>query len=264
MKEYDTSTVKVFSTKDYEKFDLFNFNRKIDKNHVKRLKGTLDNEDALKSAPILVTPDLSVIDGQHRLQAAKELDLEVYYIIDYDFTPDKLVNLNNVHKKWTLNDYLNYWENRGSVNYLEIRNLMEKYDMPLNCLLEWHGTDYSMNARKFKCGLYKFNSTNFNEENINFVKEVASIMKEKSNNSCEFFKQRFFHTSFNRFLEQCDIDKDLFIKNTKMINDNFIGLGAPKVFLKKLLEIYNLYRRSGRLDLVGGNRSLKIINLDYV
>ena len=76
---------KLFETRDYSIFKRARGNRPVDKAHVAQLKKLIADKDI--GDPVKVNRGLEVIDGQHTLQARRELGLPVpYIIIKYDFT----------------------------------------------------------------------------------------------------------------------------------------------------------------------------------
>jgi len=71
---------KVYVTKDLGMFSSIDGNRVPNLIHVKRLTDSL-RKYGMKCNPILVNEKMQVIDGQHRLLAAKEIKCEIYFII---------------------------------------------------------------------------------------------------------------------------------------------------------------------------------------
>jgi hypothetical protein len=97
---------KIETTKEYAKFKLMTGNRPIDYNHVKRLKRSMQEDPQLfPSNPIQVNENGYIIDGQHRRQAAQELDIPVYYIVNKGSTLDETRVLNVTQRRWTLIDF---------------------------------------------------------------------------------------------------------------------------------------------------------------
>ena len=71
----------IHTTKDYDKFKITKGNRTMDIAHKDKLKESMKIDDILSLRPILIRENGEVIDGQHRLTAAKELGLEIHYMI---------------------------------------------------------------------------------------------------------------------------------------------------------------------------------------
>lgn len=65
-------------TKNYSLFKKYAKNRDIDGRHVEKLIASIKTANLLDCEPILVNEKMEVIDGQHRLEAAKSLNLDIY------------------------------------------------------------------------------------------------------------------------------------------------------------------------------------------
>jgi hypothetical protein len=57
-----------------------------------------------------------IVDGQHRLEACRELKIPVYYIIDEKAQEDDLIHLNTVRSNWTLPDYVYFHYQKKAPN----------------------------------------------------------------------------------------------------------------------------------------------------
>ena len=70
---------QVNSTNDYLKFKTLKGNRNVNKLHVRRLKESF--KEAYLLSPIIVNQNFEIIDGQHRFEAAKSMELPINFII---------------------------------------------------------------------------------------------------------------------------------------------------------------------------------------
>ena len=70
----------IEKTKNYDQFKFLNFNREKNKMHIQNLKRIILQNNLLPLHPILVNNEMEVVDGQHRLAVAKELDLDIFFI----------------------------------------------------------------------------------------------------------------------------------------------------------------------------------------
>ena len=76
-----TKNVQVKFTQNLGMFKLHNVNREVDTPRVKRITDSM-KKDGLKLVPIIVNSNYVVVDGQHRLTAAKEAGKGIYFIVD--------------------------------------------------------------------------------------------------------------------------------------------------------------------------------------
>ena len=93
---------KFFETTDYTKFKKTRGNRPVDAAHVEQLKKLISDRDL--EDPIRVNKNMEVIDGQHTLEARKQLDLKIPYIIMDSEDPLDVARLNTGRKNWSMNE----------------------------------------------------------------------------------------------------------------------------------------------------------------
>lgn len=112
---------KIYSTKDYSRFSFLENNRIVKRSHVNRLKEKIKKDDMTMCFPIVVDPNLRIIDGQHRFHACMELGLPIYYVVKNDVDPEQaMVDVNQTSKKWEMMDWLRYraYKNGGCYKML--------------------------------------------------------------------------------------------------------------------------------------------------
>jgi hypothetical protein len=126
------NTMTIEKTTDYGKFTVLDGNRPIYKGHLNRLVNAIRENNMLRYSPILVNDKFEVIDGQHRLQAAKKLKLELYYqvIPAGNLSEVQLLNTNN--RNWTTEDFLESYVKRGFKDYRYLRDFAEENNMSVS------------------------------------------------------------------------------------------------------------------------------------
>jgi len=118
---------KFFETTDYTKFKKTRGNRPVDPAHVEQLKKLISDKDLFD--PIRVNKDMEVIDGQHTLEARKQLDLKVPYIIMDSKDPLDVARLNTGRKNWSMMNYLDQHCARNKMDYKICKLKMNLYGM---------------------------------------------------------------------------------------------------------------------------------------
>lgn len=123
--QHSTEVNKVYKTNDLSIFKQIDGNRVPNLQHIKRLADSI-RVHGMKCNPILVNENYQVIDGQHRLMAAKESDSFVYYIIvnGYDLKEVHTLNLNQ--KNWTKKDFMDGYADMGISSYAKLKKFVEK------------------------------------------------------------------------------------------------------------------------------------------
>lgn len=147
---------KYFETTDYSKFKKARGNRPVDAAHVAQLKRLIADKDLYD--PIRVNKNMEVIDGQHTLQARKELDLKVPYIIINSDDPLDVARLNTGRKNWSMEAYLNHHCSRQKRDYQIARNKMNQYGLnvaEVMVLLLKQSSLWNRINTEFKTGLFQ-------------------------------------------------------------------------------------------------------------
>jgi len=116
---------KVYKTSDLSIFKQIDGNRIPNLQHVKRLADSI-RVYGMKCNPILVNEKMEVIDGQHRLMAAKEANSFVYYIIVNGYALKEVHTLNLNQKNWGKKDFMYGYADMGIESYIKLKKFIEK------------------------------------------------------------------------------------------------------------------------------------------
>ena len=130
----ESNMVEVLQTTDYEIFKKHGQNRQIHQGNLCALMSSVLADNMLELRPILVDKDMRILDGQHRLEAAKRLRVPVWYQVKQESSSEDIVLLNKNQKRWTLEDYFNYFCESGNAAYLDLRDFLEKTGIPFKFL----------------------------------------------------------------------------------------------------------------------------------
>ncbi len=148
-------------TTNYSKFKFFPHNRAISPRHVDLLADAIQRDNRLNYQPILCTPNLEVIDGQHRLKACEKLKIPVVYIVTDKDPKMIMVDTNATVSAWRLDDYLHFYVNQGCEEYIKIKECMDKFSVRfsiINCLLAAPG---DVKGLRFRSGDVQFDDRIF-------------------------------------------------------------------------------------------------------
>lgn len=119
----------IKSTMNHDKFKFLMGNRNIKPDHVRKLVSSIAKNNMLEVNPIIVTEDMVVIDGQHRLMACKEMNIPVYYIVAKADLED-VQQLNTNSKSWGIQDFVDSYINQDKIDYLELQEFKNKCGIP--------------------------------------------------------------------------------------------------------------------------------------
>ena len=211
--------MKIYKTTDYDKFTLLFGNRNVEPSDVKGMIRSMNKVDL--PIPIIVkrgkNGNLVVIDGQHRLAAAKELGKPIFYIIiDNDIGLSEVRTVNQAQKGWELYQYLTSFiaEEIMAKNtkgpYHIFQWFKNKYDLPYTVcfdLLSKKPMYTRSNTRAFKDG--KFTVKNLTQA----IREADFITSLK--NYTDLYKVRKFVMALVIAMRDARFDVDRFMNQLK-------------------------------------------------
>ncbi|MCE5226975.1 MAG: hypothetical protein LLG05_14110 [Porphyromonadaceae bacterium] len=117
---------ETFSTDDYNLFKRLEGNRVLNMVHVKRLEESIAKNGMLQ-IDIIVNENFQVIDGQNRLQAARNAKSIVYYKVCRGYGLKEAQILNENVKTWRKIDYLDSYCELGYGEYVKFKKFMNDF-----------------------------------------------------------------------------------------------------------------------------------------
>lgn len=143
----------------YGLFKRIEGNRPLDENHIKKLMNSI-SEHGWYTNPILVNERFEIIDGQHRFECMKRMNLPVEYVMMNGLTVNSCADLNDCVKRWKMDDYINLYAAQGNDSYVALQQLSEKYRGVVGAiciarLMKGFGASNGSDQNAVKTGRYK-------------------------------------------------------------------------------------------------------------
>jgi len=227
---------EVGTTKDYSLFKFFNYNRAIKRANLKAIKKAIQKRGLIM--PILVTKDFQVIDGQHRLLALEELEMEVHYVIAHDYVSNDVEEVNNVGSNWDVRARVNNLAEHGDPNCIK---LLEVYKTWGHVFSEGTINDAFYKLKNHSSQAIRNKNYIMDEDFGNQVLSNAFLMTEVIPKA----KQ----TKFIRGLKSAMLDNDNFDINILRANAEKRRLNVynnETEILDEIIEVYNYYTRDDK------------------
>lgn len=164
--------MNIQKTRNYSEFKQFKQNRDTSESHINTLVRSIERKNLLDIMPILVDEQMRVVDGQHRLEAAKRLNLEVPYLQVEGLVPEDIMLLNANNRAWTINDYVKFFIEEGVEDYAILQAFSEKYKIRLSisrALLLGKAAHGGSDAQDFRDG-------NFRIKALDYAKRVGDTL----------------------------------------------------------------------------------------
>lgn len=194
--------MEVNVTKDYDQFIVINGNRTKNQAHINRLLASFSAKPLI--SVIIVNEKMEVIDGQHRLEVARQLELPVHFIVIPGYGLDEIHILNANQRNWNADDFLDGYCSKGLEHYLAYRDFKSEFGFGHNetrTLLT--GSSHSGHNTSFYEGRFEITDLDRAYKWAEMIRSIAiyySGWKRRSfvNALITLFKREQF--SFDRFV----------------------------------------------------------------
>jgi len=190
MKKLQFKTVSIYSSRNYSLFKTFDFNRPIDKNHVKKLKKSMLKRGFISTLIVVLTDIFDddgnryyyLLDGQHRFTAAKELGIPIEFrVVEVDDElelAEFIVDVNTSAKTWGTNQYVHIWSTLKVAEYMKFKTIMEETDMQISPLIIAYAGLGETEA--FRKGRMKFNDEAESDTIISQIMDLSQYLPTKA------------------------------------------------------------------------------------
>ena len=248
------SNVSLHFTDDLTQFSLLEGNRPTNKLHVDRIRKSIQKNGML-IAPIITDELRRVIDGQHRLLAAIEEGVGIYYIIAVGYGVEEVHILNQNQKNWKAEDFLNCYADMGYKHYVSLREFWQAHDfLPLTaCIALCGGMSANMAMQRQRTeprsGVHKFyNKTEvfqygtWEVRRIEPAKIIANYLREIG----QYYKGYTRASFINAIIwmnNHPNFDFPSFIRKLKIQQSKMIDCTNVTSYKALIEEIYNWKRQ---------------------
>lgn len=239
----------IKKTRDYSMFKFRNDNREggVKQDHLEELKASIRINNLLDMCPILVNGKMEVINGQHRLRAAQDLGLEIYYEMNNDLNPIDIV-LMNTSKQWQLNDFSNFYVTNHYPEYLKLSDFIKKHGIGLKIVLQITMGATREKIHDFKHGKYIFTEESFGNK-IDWCKDTISLIK-KLNGSSPYTSTSRFWKPLVRLMRDESFNMEKWIENIRTLSEKFHARATASGYTKMIMDVYNWHNRN-KIDISG-------------
>lgn len=171
-------TTSIKRTKDHNIFKKLSGNREADPKHVKRIiRNMLQVGNLTGEFPIVVNENMEVIDGQHRLEACRELNWPIYYRIQEGLNLDTVRGINQAAQNWSWKDYAHSFASQGKTAYQQFLDLADVYKHQFGIIaLYWGLKSDNYKLSSFKSGDLEQIHLGTTRKLLNQLKEVSDAL----------------------------------------------------------------------------------------
>jgi ParB-like nuclease domain len=260
----------VLVTKDYHLFGYIKGNREVDPTNKNNIIESLQTKQILESAIIVGLDKKSgdnkpfkIIEGQHRFEACKELQLPLSFIIREDFDIESMEKslsivelLNTASKTWDISNFMYSKAIKGFKPYLLYRELYEKYDFEHEILL------YVINKREdrkmyIRFRTFKEGNLQFDEDDYNYAVSKLEIL-QRILPKIEENGKRYYLKALIDIMNTPDIDNERLLDRFMNSKVNIpLSKTVEKCYDVIVKDIYNKGLTKNKLVMETGDKDIE-------
>lgn len=194
----------------------------------------------LELRPITVNSKMEVVDGQHRLEAAKQLGLAIFYLIQDKNDQDigDMVLLNTAQKQWGAEDFVKFYAYQGKKPYQDMLKISEKNSISVKEVFILCGINGGQTYNKMKKGELEKDIGSLESE----IKEKLFLV----NSILDLIREKTFGNKL--YLNSLSIRRSLLtLMNSKMFSFevfiNKLQMGISRIHsCSRVSDYYNLFK----------------------
>lgn len=240
---------EIAKTTEYEIFKKMDGNRHLDRYHLKKLRSAIEQDNQLNVHPIIVNKDFYVIDGQHRLEVAKQLNCEIFYIKSDTVTDLHVIHGNVNQKSFDVENYIDYFAiKEKKKEYIQLKEMLKSSGLKPKALLTLILGVVSPSILEFlKTGKFQFPISQDPLEVLNFYFDFSAYVKDKRIRPHSMFTNHNFTRALRWIYKTSGFDSGIFFKKLDMRWFDLKPQRSAEEWHSLLIGIYN-FKNQNRIE----------------
>jgi hypothetical protein len=234
---------KLQTTRDYDLFELTEYNRSFHSDAV--LEESMRKYGFMPSSPIQCVRSsngkLRIIRGHHRFKKAKELGLQIWYIIDE--SNKDIFTLEACKAGWSVGDFAYARANAGHQDYIKLLEFQKAHHLTLGAAASLVGGESAGSKNKIRT----VKKGSFHAGDMKHAKAVVRITDRCRELEIRFATSTAFINAVSMALRIPDFDSDLFIHRLELNGSQLRKRGTSSEYLEEIESLYNYGARKTRL-----------------
>jgi len=255
-----TPLTTIYNTTNYSMFGFIGGNRNVNSSNLKKITDSLTKKHIKTNAIICILDEsdeeqpLKIVDGQHRFESCKLLNIPVSYVIDESLTMETILNditlMNTASKEWDVSDFMNSEAQKGNNNYILYRDIFTKYSGNFDHEAFFYILNNSgLNKTKLAFPMFKKSQLKFDISDYNYLDTRLQELSQ-FNIFCELGGKRYYQKSLNLLLNTKGFNKSKMLTQLQSRVSTIQKCNTVDGALQQVSNIYNFRQRK---DMIGFN-----------
>lgn len=235
----------MLTTKDLSMFKYTQDNRPIDRAHVSRLVSSIRSRNMLQYRPIIVDKEFNVIDGQHRLEAARILGIPIYYEVQENNKAEDIIYF-NLSKNWSIIDFFNYFVKNKYPEYLKLDAFCKKHSLAVKLGIFLFLKRTKDLLHDFRSGKFVFEEGDASE-NVETSLQALDVLKKYVGYGKIGFDSKKLWKAILTLCSEPSFNMEIWKRNVATLCEKVHAKATEQDMLNHLLWVYN-YRNPNKIE----------------
>lgn len=224
-------------------------NRHLNEAHVQALMASFEKDGYLFTV-VYVNEKLEIIDGQHRVEAARRKSLPVYFMIMPGWGMREVTVLNVNSHNWTIQDFMESYAKAGNPNYIRFKEFFDAFEFDVTtCQLIVLGRRSGRRADsdEFRLGLMQVDDQHMTDAHL----KARKILDLKPFHPHGYMSRSFVEAMLTLFGTSGYDHEHMVLKLQTYPDILLVGAKSLRVdeYLRILTDKYNFRRLKDKLEI---------------
>lgn len=183
---------------------------------------------------MVVDKSNTILDGQHRFEAAKRLEYPVYFKYSDSLTIDNIVDV-QINAGWKTTDYVHAFIKQGKQDYVVLSRFMNRYKMTASVatsLLVGTAQTSGLKKNGFYNGTFKVKDETKAHEQAKVIYEIGTVLFSLQTNAA-------FCSAVVKIMQHPDFSEKRMMEQLKKYSSIFHRQVSQLAYIRALEELYN-------------------------
>lgn len=235
----------IFISNEYDKISKLTGNRNIVPKNVEKKKELIEKNGFKTVNPIIVDINGAIIDGQHRKEAAKELNVPFKFMVDVDSENplQTAIIFNTSTLNWSIKNFIDAYAQSGNENYIKLLKLQEELSLDITkTLLLYFAQDFgAAQSSLLKAGEFTYKEEKEKEAYVIFDEWEKIIDATLIPSFKSIVKSERFLRAYMSIRKHNKFDFNVLLEQFKQIRYTYLD---PRNIKESLHDVYNYKRRN--------------------
>lgn len=228
---------ELLETSKYQYFKLDEKNRPIHEEKVNHfMKLFKSGKNFMKEFPCIVAKDLTILDGQHRFEATRRLELPIYFRFATTLTIDSVVDV-QINAGWKVEDYIHAFIKQKKQDYVVLHRFMKRYSFSVStAIILLQGRASNGGSGIARSGFYE---GSFRVKDETSAHEWAKAIIEIGELALKLHRDRSFCLAIVKLMNHPDYEQKRMVSQITKYVSLMIRQVTVDGYIRNLEEIYN-------------------------